>query len=183
MRPEVRVAVRALRRLVERHERQLGDRLARPEDDRHAREVGDLERERALEARVDEAGGGVHDEAEPPQRRLALDPRDHVVGQLDVLLRAAEDELAGVDDERFAVVDLDVLGEVLRRIGQVDRADAVVVEDAERAAQPQVDAGRLDHGVVERLDAHATVRDQAADGAVGEDRGHGHRRKSASARR
>ena len=40
---------------VERHERQLCDRLVGPKLDRHAREVCDLERERALPARIDEA--------------------------------------------------------------------------------------------------------------------------------
>ena len=91
---------------------------------------------------------------------------------------APEDELAGVDDERLLVADLHELGEVLRRVGQVDRRDAVVVEDAERAAQAQVDAGRLDHGLVPRLDAHAALGHQAADRPVGEDRGRGHRGRS-----
>ena len=72
------------------------------------------------------------------------------------------------------VADLHELGEVLRRVGQVDGRDAVVVEDAERAAQAQVDAGRLDHGLVPRLDAHAALGHQAADRPVGEDGGRGH---------
>ena len=58
------VAVGPLGRRVERHERQLRDRLAGPQDDRHAREVGDLERQRAPKARVDEAGGRVDDQPE-----------------------------------------------------------------------------------------------------------------------
>ena len=45
-----------------------------------------------------------------PRELLALDSRDQVVGQLDVLLGAPEHELAGVDDERLAVVELDELG-------------------------------------------------------------------------
>ena len=43
-----------------------------------------------VEARVDEAGGRVDDQPEAPERGLALDPRDDVVGQLDVLLGGAE---------------------------------------------------------------------------------------------
>ena len=100
---EVLVAVRPQRRRVERHERQLRDRQARVELDRHAREVVELERQRALPAGVAEAGGGVHDQPEPAELDLALDPRDDVVGQLDVLERAAEAELAGVDHERLAL--------------------------------------------------------------------------------
>ena len=37
----------------------------------------------AGEARVDEAGGRVGEQAEPTERRLALDPRGDVVGQRD----------------------------------------------------------------------------------------------------
>ena len=47
---------------VERHERQLADRKPWPQDDRDRVEVGDLERERALEPGIDEPGGGVDDE-------------------------------------------------------------------------------------------------------------------------
>src|SRR3712207_2210304 len=106
---QIGVAVWALRRAVERHERELRDRQAGVELDRHAGEVRDLERERPAEARIDEAGGRVDDQAQAPDRALALDARDDVVRQLDPLLRAPEDELARVDDERLPVVDLDAL--------------------------------------------------------------------------
>ena len=74
-----------------------------PQLDRHAREVVELQRQRALPARVAEAGGRVDDQPEPPERGLALDPRDDVVRQLDPLLGAPEAELAGVDDERLVL--------------------------------------------------------------------------------
>jgi hypothetical protein len=82
----------------------------------------------------------VDDQPQAAQRALALDPGDEVVRQLDPLRRAPEDELAGMDDERLSVADRDVLGEVGRRVGQVDRLDAEVVEDPERRAEPEVDA-------------------------------------------
>ena len=69
-----RGARRAARRPVERHEGELSDRLPGPEHDRDAGEVGDLEREVAAEARVDEAGRRVDDQPEPAERALALDP-------------------------------------------------------------------------------------------------------------
>ena len=53
--------------------------------------------------------------------------------------RAPEHELAGVDHEGLVVADLDHLGEVVGRRGEVDRRHAEVVEDAEGPAQAQVD--------------------------------------------
>ena len=64
---ELGMSVGPFGRAIERHERELRDRLAGPEHDRHACEVRDLERERAREARVHEAGRGVDDQAEPAQ--------------------------------------------------------------------------------------------------------------------
>ena len=51
-----------------------------------------------------------------PRRALALEPRDEVVGEPDPLERRAEHELAGMEDERRSVVDLDELGQVLLRL-------------------------------------------------------------------
>jgi hypothetical protein len=110
----------------------------------------------------------VDDQAESSERRLALDPGDDVVGQLDVLERPAEAELARVDDERLAVGDVDLLGQVRRRVAQVDRRRPVIVEDAERTAEPEVDASRLDQRRVPRLDPDPAVADQAEDRPVGE---------------
>ena len=92
-------------------------------------------------------------------------------------LRAAERELAGVDHERLVALDHDLLGEVRRRVAQVDRRGAVVVEHAERVAQPQVDRRGLDERGVPGVDHDAALRDEAADRAVGEDGGgRGHAR-------
>src|ERR1700737_2582110 len=55
MAAQLRVAVGTQRRRVERHERELGDRQPRIQLDRDAREVGELERQRPLPARVAEA--------------------------------------------------------------------------------------------------------------------------------
>ena len=65
-------------------------------------------------------------------------------------------------------LDHDLLGEVGRRLAQVDRRRAVVVEDAERVAEPEVHGGRLDEPGVPRLDLIAALLDQAQDRAVGE---------------
>src|SRR3954447_20337535 len=63
--------------------------------------------------------------------RLAFDPADDVVRDLDELMGPAEYELTGMNHEFAVVADLDVLGQVARRIAEVDRLDAVVVEDPE----------------------------------------------------
>src|SRR5580658_2265515 len=57
---ESRVAVGPQGGRVESHERELRDRQAGVQLDRHAREVVELERQRAAPAGVAEAGGGVH---------------------------------------------------------------------------------------------------------------------------
>jgi hypothetical protein len=112
----------------------------------------------------------VHDQAQAAQAGLALDAGDHVVRQLDPFDGRAEHELAGMDHERGVVVDLDVLGHPRRRLGQVDRRQAVVVEDAKGRAELQIDARGLDHRRIPRLDLDPFLLDQTADRAVRENR-------------
>jgi hypothetical protein len=116
----------------------------------------------------------VDDEPQAAQRALPFDSGNEVVGHLHDLLRAPEHELARVDHEGLVLVDLDELGQVVGRRSEVDRGHAEVVEDAERAAQAQVDRGRLNHRWIPRLDPDPALVDEAADRAVGEHRG-GHR--------
>src|SRR3954468_17199845 len=173
--PEVRMAIGPLGGRVERHERQLRDRQPGPQLDRDAGQVGDLERQRAREPGVDEASGRMDDETEAPQRALALDAGDDVVGQHDVLLRPGQDELARMHDERLVRAEDDLLGQVARRIAEVDRPCAVVVEHAEGRAEAQVDRGRLDHRRIPRIDLDPPLLHEAADRAVGEHGLHGAR--------
>ena len=107
---------------------------------------------------VDEAGGRVGEQAEAAQRRLALEPAGDVVGQRDDLVRRAEHELARVQDERLVAVRLDQAGEVGLLGARVDVRVAVVLEDAEAAVEPHVDARRLDHRLVVGLDARPGPR-------------------------
>ncbi len=60
-------------------------------------------------------GRRVHLQPEAPERALAVEAGDEVVRQADALERRAEHELAGVQDERAAVVDLDQLGQIGHR--------------------------------------------------------------------
>ena len=79
-----------------------------------------------------------------PEARLALQPRDEIVGKLDPLERRAEHELAGVEDERAVSGDLDELGQLFLRLLDVDERIARVVEDPEVAVDAYVDARRLE---------------------------------------
>ncbi len=106
----------------------------------------------AGEAGVDEAGRRVGEQAEPAERALALQPGGDVVGQGDDLVRRAEHELAGVQDERLVAVRLDQPGQLGLLDRRVDVRVAVVLEHPEVAVDPHVDAGRLHHGRVVRIE-------------------------------
>ncbi len=121
-----------------------------------------------VEARVDEARRRVDQEAEPAQGALSLEPRDEVVGQRHALERRAEHELAGVEDERLVVGDLDELRQLLLLDLDVDVRIAGVPEHAEEAVDADVEARRLHERRVVRLDADPARLDEAPDGAVGE---------------
>jgi hypothetical protein len=69
---------------------------------------------------IDEACGGVDEEAEAAQARLALQAGDQVVGKHDPLQGRSEHELARVQDERSLIVDLDELRQVFLRLPDVD---------------------------------------------------------------
>ena len=111
----------------------------------------------------------MDEQSEPAERRLSLQPRHEVVGEGDALEGRAEHELAGVEDERAAVVHLDDLGQVLLRELRVDVRRGVVAEDAEVAVDVQVDRRRLHVLLVDRLDDDALGRQGFFDRTVGED--------------
>jgi hypothetical protein len=73
---------------------------------------------------------------------LALESTGEVVGQRDALESATKHELARMQDERFLSVGLDEGGQVVSLLGGV-------------AIQPYIDAGRLQHLGVERVDSQA----------------------------
>ncbi len=114
--------------------------------------IGQFEGHVAGETRVDEAGGGVGQQAEAAEAGLALDAGGEFVSEAHDLEGRGEHELAGMQDERLAVGDLHQRGEVVLLDRRVDVRVQVVVEDAEPAVQPYVDAGGLDQLAVERLE-------------------------------
>ncbi len=135
--------------------------------DRQIRDVRQLERDVAVPARVDEARRRMDEQPEPPQRALALEPRHQVVGQLDPLERRAEHELAGVQDERLAALDLDELGQPFLLPLHVDVRIPRVPEDPKEAIDAHIQAGRLHQGRVVWVDRDPALVDQAPDCSVG----------------
>jgi hypothetical protein len=65
----------------------------------------------AAEARVDEAGGRVGQQAEATERGLALDAGGKIIRERDRFEGGTQDELTGVQDEALGRVDLDEPGQ------------------------------------------------------------------------
>jgi hypothetical protein len=111
----------------------------------------------------------VDEQAKSPQRRLPFEPGDEIVGQLDPLVRLAEDEFARMEDERLVVGDREELGQIGLRRADVDVRVAIVAKDPERAIEVQVHGRWLQVGRVVRLDLDPAVLERRTDVAVGED--------------
>ncbi len=73
-----------------------------------------------------------------------------------------------MQDERLVTVGLDRAGQVGLFLGRIDVRVLVVLEDAEVAVQAYVDAGRLDHRSVERVQLDPLGVELGQDVAVGE---------------
>src|SRR3546814_3236070 len=82
----------------------------------------------AGESGIDESGGGVGEQAQASERRLALQSRRDVVGEGDLLVRGTERELAGVQDERLAGSHFDQPRELGLILRGVDEGVLVVVD-------------------------------------------------------
>ncbi len=81
----------------------------------------------------------MDEQPQAPETALPFEPGDQVVGQLDPLEGLAQDELAGMQDERILALDRGQLGEVALFLAGVDPGVAVVVEDTEVAVEVEVD--------------------------------------------
>ena len=152
-------AVRGLRRGAEREDGELADFHARPQGDGQVGDVGQLEGDAAVEARVDKARGGVREEAEAAKRGLTFQARGDLVGQREALEGGGQHELAGVEDERVAFGDLYQRGQLVLAQLRVDVGVLRVVEDAEEPVHAAVHAGGLDERRVIRIDAQVAIVD------------------------
>ncbi len=125
----------------------------------------------AVPPRVHETGRRVDQEPQPPEAGLALEAADEVVREPDPLDRRAEDELARMQHEDVVLGDRDQLGELLLVLLDVDCPQVVIAEDAEVTVDVQVDRGRLDAALPERVDADPAASELFTDRLVGEDHG------------
>src|SRR5258705_127786 len=122
----------------------------------------------AEKAGVDEARGRGGQQAEPAERRLALEPACEIVGQCAQFQGRAEDELAGMQYEGLAGLRLHEAGELVLPDRRVDVGVAGVVEDTKHVVEADVDARRLYQAWVIRIDAQPLGGDFGTDVAIGE---------------
>ena len=76
-----------------------------------------------------------------------------------------------MEHERRIPLDLHQLGQVLLRLANVDVGVAVVVEDPEEPVDSDVHAGRLQEGIVVRIDLDPALLQEAGDRAIRENHG------------
>ena len=91
-----------------------------------------------------------------------------VVGQRAQLQRRARARTRRVQHERLPLGGSTRLVSSSCCVRRVDVGVAGVVEDPEQVVEPDVDAGRLDQAVVERVDAQPPGGDFGPDVAIGE---------------
>lgn len=149
-------------------EAELAGLHPRPQLYRQRGDVGQLQCHVAGEAGVDPARGGVGEQSQPAQGASPLEPASHVVGQRDHLVGRREHELPGMQDERLVAVGLDQPGQLRLLDGGVDVGVAVVLEDAEVAVQPHVDARRLDQPGIVRVEPDPAGLDLGLDVTIRE---------------
>ena len=94
---------------------------------------------------------------EAPKRRLALQTCCDVVTKRYLLQCGAKDELAGMENKRLVLVDLNPSGQLWLRHGRVNHRVPMVVEKPEDAVQPDVNAGWLHQPKVKRVQLNATA--------------------------
>ncbi len=120
------------------------------------------------EAGVDEPGGGVDQQAEPSEAGLALEPGRKIVAQGDDLVGGSQDELTGMQHERFLAERFNQTCQVGLVDGRIDVRVTVVLEDPEVAVQTDVHTRRLHHLRVIGLEHDALGFDRGSDIPVGQ---------------
>ena len=150
------------------HEADLANLHSRVDRDRQIRHVRQLEGDVPVESGIDEPGCRMDEKSESPERTLALDTRDEIVGDGDALQRRPEHELARVEHERLPRINLHELGEVGEVLLHVDDGSRMVAKHTEKVGDLDVDRRWLDTRLVERFDDDATSRNGLANAVVGE---------------
>ena len=111
----------------------------------------------AREAWVNEASGGVREQAQATQRRLSLKARSDVVAQGHQLIGCAQYKLTGVQHEGIIRSHVHTVGQV-RLIGSgIDHRIAVIIEKAEESIQTHVDTCGLNQRAIKRIQLNASA--------------------------
>src|SRR5580693_3459908 len=168
LRPCARAAVGMFGRAGQPQDAQLTDLHTRPERDRQVGDVGELQGDVTAKAGIDEAGGRMGQQPQASQRRLALQPARQVLRKRAQLQRRTKHELSGMQHEGFSVDRFHQAGQLVLLLRGVDVGVAGVVEHPEQAVEANIDAGRLDQSVVERVNSQPAGGDFGPKVAIGE---------------
>ena len=109
------------------------------------------------EAWVNEASGGVREQAQATQRRLSLKARSDVVTQGHQLIGGTQHKLTGVQHEGIIRSHVHTVGQV-RLIGSgIDHRIAVIIEEAEESIQTHVDTCGLNQRAIKRIQLNTST--------------------------
>mgnify|MGYP001639563934 CR=1 FL=1 len=116
------VSVRNDGECVELQNRQLGNGAANGEPQRVCREIAELQRDRAVETRVNEASRDVHKESTPRPGRFPFDTGNKMRGNTNHFCRPGQCELPRPEENRVRDLLIVVLS------GQSDVADDITMQ-------------------------------------------------------
>lgn len=150
MRTQRRISIGDQRRRVEIQNRQLSDGATHRQFQRLRREITELQRDRAVEARIDEASRDVHQKSTSCPRRFALDTGNEMRGNAYGLLRPGQCELPGLEENAVR----DPLIAVLSRKPNVSN---------DIAMQVHLNGCRLNGLLFERVDSQYAAVEEARD--------------------
>ena len=98
-----------------------------------------------LEARVDEACGGMRENTQAAQRALAFQAGGNRRIKLHILPRGTQRELTWMQNPRFARSHFELLGQLALILSRIDIRVRMIVEQAEETVQTHVNGSRLHH--------------------------------------
>ncbi len=137
--------------------------------ERQVRDVGEFQRDVTAEAGVDEAGSRVGQQPQAPQRRFALQPaRPKSSGSVHSSSVEPSTNSPGCSTNGSPLTGSTRLVELVLLLCEVDMRVSGVVEHPEQTVETNVHAGRLDQGVVERVNSQPAGGDFGPEITIGE---------------
>ncbi len=162
------MAVRPVGGRTHGEKRDLPDLHAGVEANGQIGDIGQFQRNVAGKAGVNKSSGGMDNQPQTTQAGLAAKLGSNVVAQTYLLRSAAQNKLAGVDDERLIVRHPHHFGQVrLGRFG-VNARMLVVAENEKPPVQANINGGRLHQRLIVRRDDDAPTGDAFFNASVRE---------------